>query len=294
MSMYYDNHTLYVRTGSATYDQILEIFNKAIITYENNNNLTVSCQCRVNLLKNKEGESLGVAYVHISNPEIFHMILGKNSDGSERISYIDSAPPTQKEFTITDSTNWADWDDDDIVTTNKIPIQLEPLIVLPPYKLNNEQFNYLGVSRAYITDLESKYMPNILKCLHVPKWITKDDIKNKFIPYVSDSETLQDRTIKGKRFKETYPFVNINDNRVAFIIFDPSTNDARFALYMTKKLFFRKVLPKNNVMKTTLFFGHSYRTDRDKIVTKVKQSKEVTNVDTVVANNNRFHIFEKE
>src|SRR5690606_9795322 len=111
----------------------------------------------------------------------------------------------------------------------------------------------------------SKYMPNILKCKNVPAWITKDDLKVQFAPYASDSETVHERVIKGRRVEETYPFVNINDDRVAFVIFDPSTHDAYFALHMMKKTVIGKRLPDGTETRITLIFGHSFRTDRDMI-----------------------------
>jgi hypothetical protein len=309
MTTYYDNHTLFVRCDCATLKQIKEVFNEALETYQKDNGILLDCKYRINLVENKEKQSLGIAFVHFSNPEVYNMIIGKNFDGTDRVEYIDdptSVKQQQNDWSITDipkhSINWAD--DDDYIPQKKIPVPLEPLIKLPPYTLTEEQIEnkkqkiitdnsgkqdfdislvkiastaYLSIDRAIITKLENKYMPNILKCVHVPNWISKDDIKQKFIPYVSDSKTIQDRNIKGRRFKETYPFVNINNDGVAFIIFDPSTHDAQFALHMTKKLVFQKYDKNNKLLSTTLRFGHSYRTDRDTMTDINKRPKPMIN-----------------
>jgi len=304
---YYDNHTLYIKCDCATVSQISEVLNEAIKKYQTDNAINLNCSYRINLVKNKEGISLGVAFVFISNPEVYHMILGKNPDGTDRFTYIDDQ---QK-----------DWPDD-----IKVPVPLEPLIILPSYNLTSSQIEikrnkiieensskkdfdpsivkidshaYLNVYRAMVSDVEPKYMPNILKCLHVPDWVTKEDIKAKFIPYASNNKTIQDRTIKGRHFIETYPFVNIKKDRVAFVIFNSCTRDAQFALYMCKKTLIEKQ-ESEKTLKATLMFFHSYRTDRD-IMTQVnkqpnpsynktkQKTPKIKNVQT-----NRFSIFEKD
>lgn len=175
-------------------------------------------------------------------------------------------------------------------TRPKIPFPLEPLMTLPPYQLTPEQIEakrakiisdnegkpgfdpalvvipttaHFNVDRAMVTSVDSKFMPNILKCKDVPDWVTKDDLKVQFSPYASDSKTPRERYIKGRRVEETYPFVNINSDRVAFVIFDPSTRDAQFALHMMKKTTIRGESTNGSPVTATLIFGHSYRTDRD-------------------------------
>jgi hypothetical protein len=113
-------------------------------------------------------------------------------------------------------------------------------------------------------------MPNILKAKDIPTWITRDYLKAQFTPYASDSTTIHERFIKGGKIEETYPFVNISDNRVGFIIFDPSTHDAQFALHMMKKTVVTKKLPNGTTLASTLIFGHSFRTDRD-LMTDISQ-----------------------
>ena len=364
----YDNHTLFIKCDCASVKQIRQAFHEALTTYQTKTQSDLNCRFRVNLVENREGKSFGIAFVFVTNPAVYHMLLGKNPDGSDRIEYRDdpswsapaagdiandagwstiSAPvhtpatkPTRSLESQSDiwsevsdavytpgsssGKSWCDMMDEeeeaerqallDAMTEEerqaelrrreelrlqeakskyvcpKIPFPLEPLMVLPPYQLtpqqiaekrekiiaDNEgkaQFNpdlveipsvsYFSVDRAMATPVESKFMSNILKCKEIPLWVTKEDLKAQFSPYASDSATRQERFIKGRRVEETYPFVNINDDRVAFIIFDPSTHDAQFALHMMKKTVIRKEMPDNKVNEVTLIFGHSYRTDRD-------------------------------
>lgn len=327
---FYDEHTLFIKCDCASADQIRLAFREALTKYQTAIGKPLDCRFRVNLVENREGKSFGLAFVFVTNPAVYYMFLGKNPDGSDRVEYVDD--PSWKspadggltndagwssisEPVYTPGMSWADMTDLEEEYEQakeaqmnrhvcpKIAVQLEPLMVLPPFKLTAEQieekrskiiadnagkleFNsdlveipelaYFGVDRAMATAVDSKFMPNILKCSKIPMWVTKEDLKMQFAPYASDPKTLQERFIKGRKVEETYPFVNINDDRVGFVIFDPSTHDAQFALHMMKKTVITKKVPYSTIKETTgmpdpepvshsvtLIFGHSYRTDRD-------------------------------
>lgn len=318
---FYDNRTLFIKCEGATPGQIGSCFRLALDEYQSKYKTNLNCRFRVNLVENKEGHSFGIAFVFVTNPAVYYMLLGKNPDGSDRIEYRDDPSweqPKEGEIindsgwsaisppVFTPGMSWADMVEEEdayndkvaakLVTEKlqqeppKIPIPLEPLMVLPPYKLTPEQIAekrakiiednsgkkdfdpslieipdlaYLSVDRAMAIPLDSKFMPNILKCKDVPDWITKEDLKMEFTPYATDSKTLQERFVKGRRSEETYPFVNINQDRVAFIIFDPSTHDAQFALHMMKKTVIKKTASDRTVKTATLIFSHSFRTERD-------------------------------
>lgn len=321
---FYDNRTLFIKCESASVEQITAAVREALDTYQKKTGNNLDCRFRVNLVENKEGESYGIAFVFVTNPAVYHMLLGKNPDGSDRVEYRDDPswePPTDGDI-VNDSgwatisppvyssnANWADIADMEdeyerkVAAQNaekererrrfirpKIPVMLEPLMTMPPYRLTPKQIEekrakiiednegkkdfdpslievpeiaYFSVDRAMSTPVDTKFMANILKCKEVPSWITKEDLKMQFTPYATDSTTLQERFIKGRRTEETYPFVNINDDRVAFIIFDPSTHDAQFALHMMKKTVIKKKKSDGSWNVATLIFSHSFRTDRD-------------------------------
>jgi hypothetical protein len=251
----YDNHTLNVKCFNSTLDQIKNVFNNAFEKYKLNHNNDIECSFYYNLILNKQGESYGIAFVYVSNDEVYNMILGKNPDGTKRIKYNKKL----KEKPTTRSSNWGDSsDDEEIIDT----IVLEPLIVLEPIELNDMQKQYylepidLVIKRALIYNLEDKYIHNILKTKKIPHWITHLMIKNLFSPFASDNTTKYSRIIKGKKIMETYPFININKDCICFIIYDNKTNDAQFALHMMKKT----TITQDN-KSITLVFNHSYNLD---------------------------------
>jgi hypothetical protein len=315
--VYYDSHTLFIKCECASADQIRQAFSEALTTYQSKTNTHIDCRFRVNLVENRQGESFGISFVFVTNSAVYHMLLSKNPDGSDRVEYRDDpswSPPSDGD-TVNDAgwstisapiytrnMDWAEMMDKEVEYENnlqkekarhmrpKIPFPLEPLMTLPPYHLTPEQIEakrskiisdnegkpgfdpslvvipttaHFSVDRAMVTSVDSKFMPNILKCKDVPDWITKDDLKIQFSPYASYSTTPRERYIKGRRVEETYPFVNINSDRVAFVIFDPSTRDAQFALHMMKKTTIKGKSPNGSTLTSTLIFGHSYRTDRD-------------------------------
>ena len=279
---YYDTHTLFIKCGQASIDQIYLVFNLALNTYKNNVDSRIECNFYVNLVETRENRSFGIAFVFVTNSTIYHMLIGKNPDGTERVEYHDDPKwiiPAEENITIDTKLcgnninqklfmemDWSvlmkmdeEYEQQLMEIKNryvcpKIAVALPPLMTLPPYAENE----YLNVDRAIALSLDAKFMPNILKCKQLPVWITKNDIKQRFILYASDSQTLHARPIKGRSYQDSYPFININENRTCFVIFDPATHDARFALHMMKK-----TIISNESQSVTLFFRHSYRGDCD-------------------------------
>lgn len=293
----YDNHTIYVRCEGASASQVKDVFLDALSKYNFDNKTNLPGSFHVNLVETREKVSLGFAFAFFTNPAAYHMILGKNTDGSDRIEYRDDpswvSPVENWSTTYDEGSSWGDMSEkEQSKECPKIPITLDPLITLPAYKLTQEQIQtkknliiaynkdkegflesmvevpdhaFLLVSPAIVTPLEDKFVPNILKAKNVPPWVTEHDLKIRFAPYATNSTTVVDRVVKGRRFKETYPFVNINDDRIAFLIFDPCTHDAQFALHMTKKLPVTRKMDDGKIFSTTLLFNHSFSTDRDKM-----------------------------
>ena len=330
MTKSYDTHTLFLKCDCASTKQIQDSMRESLKKYQNEHGVKLDCRWRVNVISNHEGELFGIAFVFVTNPAVYHMLLGKNPDGSDRVEFVDDPScsgllegtgtnesgwntieepklPEKPEYPA--GMSWADMSEveeeyDEALAEYerklqsynnrfirpKIQIQLEPLMILPPFKLTPEQienkrrkiiakneiksefdpnmveipeFSYFGVDRAMVVPVDEKFMPNILKCKNVPEWITQADLKAQFSPYADDSQTIQERFVKGRRLEETYPFVNINNDRVAFIIFDNKTTNAQFALHMMKKTVISKKMPDGTVNTFTLVFGHSFRTDRD-------------------------------
>lgn len=336
---FFDNHTLYVRFDVATEGQILECFKVACANYKRNHDPNLKVDIKVNLVQDHQGKHFGFAFVFITNSSVYHMLLGKNPDGTDRIQYIDDptwVPPAEgpKEEvtneveddcqwssngngwaslgTIDKGKSWADIIEEEeeeekkkekirqAYICPKIKIELEPLMVLPPIKLTPQQIEdkkrkiieynenkpdfdpnlikveeyfYLNIDRAGAKPVDPKYMPNILRCTNVPSWVTPLDLKMRFKMFATDSVTMHERSIKGRKIQEQYPFININAENIAFVIFDPSTYDAYFALHMMKKTVIIKSNNQGGTNTCTLVFTHSFRTDRDIMTTLGRMPK---------------------
>lgn len=294
--VFYDKHSLFIKCDCATREQIHACLRQGIENYARSHHQKITCSFRVNMVENREGKSLGIAFAFITDPSIFYMIIGKNPDGSDRVEH--RLDPTWRPVKSGDTTSgaWIDLlEEEEKKQPSTITVGLDPLITIPPYRLTPAQIAakreriladnkdkpdfhpdlvyvapeaHLIISRAFVTPLDEKLVPNILKCKNVPNWVTKDEIKGHFRPYASDSHTTHERCIKGKRITDTYPYVSINNDRMAFVIFDPYTHDAEFALRMMRKVHLTKAGEE-----VTLLFSHSYRTARDTMNDIIAQPK---------------------
>lgn len=300
MSQQSDSRTLFVRCDTASVKQIEEVFKSLVNKYNTEFQPETRATFYVNRVENRQGESLGMAFVYITDSKLFHLIQGKNPDGSDRIEYRPDPNWVKSEIApLSEDASWADMVEyEEAEHCPMIPIVLEPLLTVPPYKLTPEQIAekrariislnkdkpgfdekmvdvpdhaFLIVSPAFLSPIDEKFSPNILKAKNVPSWVTPADIKLKFTPFTSNSKTVVDRVVKGRHFKETYPFVNINSEGIAFVIFDPATLDAPFALYMLKKCVMTKKSPDGRAQSCTLIFNHSFSTDRDKMAEIVQK-----------------------
>jgi hypothetical protein len=253
-----DNHTFYIKSQYATETQIKDVFNKALDEYKLTHDKDINCEFYINSIKGRNGETFGITFLYVSNSEVYNMICGNNPDGMKRMKSIKvkSVKVKAQKLNITDM-KWGDIsssDDEDEVINNG---SIEPLIIIPDIKLDNHKkinsVEKLDITPACIYKLEDKYIHNILKTKNVPKWITSDMIKKAFTPFASDSTTKSSRIFKGRKFMDTYPFININDDSICFVIFDKTTNDAQFALHLMKK----HTITHGNLIHTLLFY-HSY------------------------------------
>ena len=281
LSQIYDNHTLFVKCGVNKAEFIKELFCDALSLFNLDKDVKTNCDFHVNLVENRDGVSFGIGFVFVTNPTVYYMFLGKNPDGTDRIKYIDDLNWTKpeeievKEVVYPPGISWAELDEIDRnfdlqrkkFICPKIEVLLEPLISL---EVNSDDpVEQITIGRACAPNLEDKFMPNILKSRNVPDFITEKQIKDVFRLYATDNITKHLRVINGKRREDTYPFVNINRNRVVFVTFDPSTNDAAFALHLLKK-----VAVTNGRSSITLLFGNSYRLDKD-MDRKVNDNRQV-------------------
>ena len=179
-----------------------------------------SCKIRVNLIVNKNGDYYGFGYIHVSREDVYWMLLGKNTDGTDRVlEYLDPnwVPPLPKakltdeeEQEIYSNMKWYEIaEEEDKYVHPTIRQVLKPLMVVPGYEYDEMQYRhhqeiakkdgkdptkvprtgYFEFSRAYARDVEVGKMPHVLCARQVPEWIPPIAFKQIFRDYASDNTT---------------------------------------------------------------------------------------------------------
>ena len=117
---YYDEHTLYVDSGAISQKKLETILNHAILPLQNKMTevgIKLNTKHELKLVVNKEGINLGRAYLWVEDPQLYHILNGRNPDGSERIEEYQDPDWVPREgpadFTIPEGTNWGDLDEDE-------------------------------------------------------------------------------------------------------------------------------------------------------------------------------------
>jgi hypothetical protein len=223
---YQNEHNVHVRSGMATLRQ-LEL---AVIAFKKSlANYTCSDSDLQSLIRSlakyeieativtegTENRSKCFGYLWAEKPEVYHILCGKNPDGSkrEKVIYEDN----NKEFDFDDIENM---DFNDMMTDTKqtgIVTKLEPLIQFPGYKYTKEQADvtytylcekerqdaekegrdvrpieyvengYFELSPSTTCELADNQKSSIL-IGDVPKWVTVDMIASKFKKFASNLE----------------------------------------------------------------------------------------------------------
>ena len=80
--VFYDHHTLYVRTGVAHKKQLEHSIHEVL------ERLKIPCRYKVNHIVDKNNFYTGYAFVWFSNPRIYYILTGRNEDGSDRVKHV--------------------------------------------------------------------------------------------------------------------------------------------------------------------------------------------------------------
>lgn len=210
----------------------------------------------INMVK-KNRVRTGRAFVWVSNPCVYHMILGRNPDGSHRIiTYEDPdwvPPEDNSDDPIPLGSSWADiMDEEEAKQCPLIEEQQPPLITIPTIKLTPEQQNEHEekpteikprIEAALAHDVSSDYNHNVLRSSALLSHMDEKFIRNEFVMYSTSKGTLNVRKGRGKGevSEEPYPYVKIVEHstprgkeRVAYVTFDAATRDASFAFHMMR------------------------------------------------------------
>lgn len=266
-----DEHTLTIKIHPVvTQDQLHEAFQSA---FKDAASLSPEYQTRfiINMVK-KKGIRTGRGFVWIFNPKVYHMILGRNPDGSARINRYedpDWMPPEEKPEPdynpLAPSKSWADMmEEEEEMECPIIEEQLPPLIRVPAIRLTLEQQAdhedhpstvTVHLEAALAHDIESGLSHNVLRSSALLPHMTEKSIKEEFQHFATSKNmhTIKankdnrsgrggkNNTTKGDVVYESYPYVKIVElpttrgkDRIAYVTFDPMTSNASFAFHMMR------------------------------------------------------------
>lgn len=208
----------------------------------------------------KKGVRTGRSYVWLGNSKVYHMILGRNPDGTRRVkSYEDPnwvAPEVKPfdPFNIDPNISWADLaDDEELQQAPIIEEQFPPLITVPPIVLDPTQQSQheekatqvsVYIEAALAHDVDEGLSHNTLRSSALLPFMDEKTIKKEFQCFSTSKNTINIRVGKGKKdlIKETYPQVKIithktprGEERTAYVTFDSATRDASFAFHMMRQ-----------------------------------------------------------
>lgn len=278
-----NNHNIYVVAGEATEQQLIEstkIFKKQLCEMFPDKGYD-KCEIIVNLVTDKEGNSFRHAYVWVSNIEVYYIISGHNPDGTERFIIKDEETKEEPEEINFDDMDWSDMMSEEIKKETKVKIkeELPPILSLPGYEYTPSQyervketlrsealsnnkpfdessvpkFGYFAASRARAGNVSSEYNQCILRSI-IPNWVTKEMIKSVFDKYSTDKTRSKDgqlcpKVSSSKFIKKDYTTGKTSEDKTQYVVlveFSGSTNDAIFALQMTRKVKFTNPISKED------------------------------------------------
>ena len=250
-----DEHTLTVKVHPVVTQEQLCAALQAAFTSAATLGSEYQTRYLINMVK-KKGVRTGRGFVWISNAKVYHMILGRNPDGTRRINRYEDpnwVEPEFNPFAPSSSTSWADMlDEEEAMKAPIIEEHLPPLIAIPSIKLTPEQQSHheekatqvsVHAEAALAHAVEVGLSHNVLRSSAVPAEMDEKFIKAEFQCFSTSKTTFPIRVGKAKSdvIHETFPYVKIvnhrtprGEERVAYITFDSATRDASFAFHMMR------------------------------------------------------------
>lgn len=259
----HDQHTLCVYACVLDEEDIMNAIQSAIKKYEKKVQKTFPCTYSINVIKHSGGAPKGYGYLYVSNVKIYHLLLGKNPDGSERVVVVDKTSDMNCDLDVRDyiENPIGDWGAFADATER---IELDSLIDIPPVKYTKKHLGHLEVFKrqvkemgkvleeldywhedkapielhpAVVRDIEANAEAHRLFAQGVPPWISEKMIQQRFQKYLKGK--IRPNRLAG------YPNVEIDRNhKTCTVRFNPDTRDAQFALLMARALCFKN--KKNN------------------------------------------------
>nr|QBK92195.1 MAG: hypothetical protein LCPAC304_05420 [Pithovirus LCPAC304] len=292
VSRYADTHTLYVLSGAARNEDLKNVVLGAVQNLEKKTRTKYPCRAITNLIYDREGVPYGFGYLHVSNPEVYHMLLGKNPDGSKREKVIDTSMDDLDPCEPIEWFNWADSVEQHIhIVTLPSMLPLPPLPYTQHHKLlfkkmvtniresekqhlDPDQFDpnmcTFQLYSGQVKPVPENRSPHILCARDIPEWLNPRDVYSVFRPFVTNATKRIRKRGKQGSVEIHYPLVTINrNNKLCFVEFDALTKDAQFALIMTTKVDFKaNTSPTKRPLEKTLIFTHAFKSNKKRDFSK--------------------------
>jgi hypothetical protein len=223
VSKTYQEGYLYAYTGDLDKNQIYAVINDALKPL-----LKRNLKIEINVVRNAQKETCGHSYLWTPEADVYQLLCGRNSDGSERIEYIDDpdwvAP--EEEIDLKDVVDWGSLAQSEPL---QIKVNMDPLFEFEP--INDYK---IGVEPAF--SVENSDFQNAIVCTKVPRWVTDELLLRRFRHYENDK---CEHYLKKERKKFTYPILERRKEfcKITFSSFNKKT--ASFVINMTKKVLFK-------------------------------------------------------
>jgi hypothetical protein len=211
---FYDLHTLYVDCGAISKKNLDRILRDAIIplkTQLNTLGIHLDTFHELKLVVNKEGISLGKAYLWVRDPQLYNILNGKNADGSERINtyadpdWIEPASPVDggiSDFKIPEGTNWGDLvEEEEELQAPIITVKLPSLVQFNQYQYTEEETKL--ANSIILTSLYKDTLLYYYNQVYVSEnkeaneaWYESEKFFNEFIKEFTDTDFSEYITLK--------------------------------------------------------------------------------------------------
>lgn len=214
MARYCDQNTLYVGSGPhLTQQQLSSVLDQSLKLASAKLNRPFKSEYAINVVCDNKGNYLKHCYVWVSNPEFYQVLLGKNTDGSQRV--IEKEAPSPKVLSPTatavkDATapslvgtgkfvlpkkSWADLEEEDEqenVSPKMVRIPAGPLFEIPQYEYNTEQLAKIKANEEPVVEGKDVKSPiGISSPSNTPVIVTENKMGSLYITaaFVCDLES---------------------------------------------------------------------------------------------------------
>jgi len=207
---YVDQHTLYVDCGAISKKNLDRILGDAILPLKaemKKLNITLDTFHELKLVINKDGVSLGKAYLWVRDPQLYNILNGFNADGSPRTEtypdpdWIEPASPLDSninDFTIPKGVNWGELvDEEEEMQRPMKTVKLPPLLRFNEYEYSAEE------SKLAKDIIDSEWKKETLLLFYnkvtfdKKDWYLAEQEYNKLIKYFEDDGVPATATAKA-------------------------------------------------------------------------------------------------